>query len=80
MAALSPKICLAIGAVVKAAASARVLVQVYAEAEKIRQANLADNIALEDIVEELIRQSSPGPGWAADPLEAAAAILGESIH
>jgi hypothetical protein len=74
--ALSPKILSEIGAVVEAAAKANVLVQVYAEAEKIRQANIAENIALEDIVQEIIIRSADGPGYEADPNDAAAALLG----
>jgi hypothetical protein len=79
-AALSPKICTAISEVVKTAAKAQVLVQVYAEAEKICRTNLEENIALEDIVEEMIRRSSFWPGYEADPNQARAAILGEPVH
>jgi hypothetical protein len=74
--ALSPKILSEIGAVVETAARANVLVQVYAEAEKIRQVNVAENIALEDIVHEIIIRSADGPGYEADPNDAAEALLG----
>jgi hypothetical protein len=77
---LSRKMRMAISAVVAAAAEQRQLVQVYAEAEKIRQANLADNVALEEIVEALIKKSSGGLGYHSDPSEARAALLGETIH
>ena len=80
MKVLSRNIRTAISAVVATAAKQRQLVQVYAEAEKIRQANIADNVALEDIVEALINRSAAGPGYESDPGEATAALLGESIH
>jgi hypothetical protein len=77
---LSRKMRMAISAVVTAAAKQRQLVQVYAEAEKIRLANLADNVALEEIVEALIQKSAGGIGYHSDPDEARAALLGETIH
>ena len=80
MIVLSRKIRTAISAVVAAAAKQGQLVQVYAEAEKIRLANIADNVALEEIVEALINKSAGGPGYHSDPSEARAALLGESIH
>jgi len=46
MIVLSRKMRTAISAVVAAAAKQGQLVQVYAEAEKIRRANIADNVAL----------------------------------
>jgi len=58
MVTLSAKIRAAITAAVAAAAKQGELVQVYVEAEKIRRANIADNVALEDIVEALILQSA----------------------
>jgi hypothetical protein len=76
---LPSKIHAEISAVIDAANKAQVLVRVYVEAEKIRQANIADNIALEDIVEEIIVQSADGLGYEADPVDAAAALLGNSI-
>ena len=80
MIVLSRKMRTAISAVVAAAAEQRQLVQVYAEAEKIRRANLADNVALEEIVEALMIKAAGGPGYSFDPSEARAALLGESIH
>ena len=77
MVTLSAKIRAAITAAVAAAAKQRELVQVYVEAEKIRRANIADNVALEDIVEALILQSANGPGYHSDPGDALAAMLGE---
>ena len=77
---LSRRIRMAISAVVAAAAKQRQLVQVYAEAEKIRQANIADNVALEEIVEALIKKAAGGIGYHSDPSEARAALLGETIH
>jgi hypothetical protein len=78
MVALSSKIHAEIAAVVKAAIKGQVLVRVYVEGEKIRQANLADNVALEDIVQEIIDQSANGPGYEADPIDALPALLGEA--
>jgi hypothetical protein len=80
MVALSSKIHAEIAAVVEAAAKAQVLVRVYVEGEKIRQANIADNIALEDIVQEIIDQSAKGPGYEADPNDALSALLGEGAE
>jgi hypothetical protein len=79
MATLPAKISTAITAAVAAAARQGELVQVYIEAEKIRRANIADNVALEDIVEALIVQSANGPGYHSDPGDALAAMLGEPI-
>jgi hypothetical protein len=73
MIVLSRKMRTAISAVVAAAAKQGQLVQVYAEAEKIRRANIADNVALEEIVEALINKSAGGPGYHSDPDEARAA-------
>jgi hypothetical protein len=80
MKVLSRNIRTAISAVVATAAKQRQLVQVYAEAEKIRQANLADNVALEEIVEALVKKAAGGVGYHSDPDEARAALLGETIH
>jgi hypothetical protein len=79
MVTLSAKIRAAITAAVAAAAKQGEFVQVYVEAEKIRRANIADNVALEDIVEALIVQSANGPGYHSDPGDALAAMLGEPI-
>src|SRR5215208_2387744 len=54
MRALTPKVLSEIDAAVAAAKRTGSLIRIYAEAEKIRRSNLADNIALEDIVEELM--------------------------
>jgi hypothetical protein len=80
MKVLSRNIRTAISAVVATAAKQRQVVQVYAEAEKIRQANLADNVALEEIVEALVKKAAGGVGYHSDPDEARAALLGETIH
>lgn len=77
MVRFSSKMTSEIGAVIDVAARAGELVRIYFEAEKIRQANLADNIALEDIVEEIITRCANGPGYEADPIEAAEALLGD---
>jgi hypothetical protein len=71
---------MAISAVVAAAAEQRQLIQVYAEAGKIRQANLAGNVALEEIVEALIKKAAGSVGYHPDPDEARAALLGETVH
>lgn len=76
MRTLSPKIHSEISALVEAASQTGMLVRIYAEAEKIRRANIAENIALEDIANELIRRSADGPGYEADPSEAQDAFLG----
>jgi hypothetical protein len=80
MIVLSRKMRTAISAVVATAAKQRQLVQVYAEAEKIRRANIADNVALEEIVEALICKSAGGFGYHSDPSEAWAALMGETVH
>jgi hypothetical protein len=80
MIVLPRKMRIAISAIVAAAAKQGQLVQVYAEAEKIRRAHIAENVALEEIVEALIHKSAGGPGYHSDPSEARAALLGEPIH
>jgi hypothetical protein len=65
-----------IASVVSSAKDAQVLVQVYAEAETIRLANVEENIALEDIVEAIIDQSIDGPGCEVNPDQAREALLG----
>jgi hypothetical protein len=80
MRVLSRKMRMAISDVVATAAQQRQLVPVYAEAEKIRLANLADNVALEEIVEALIKKASGSVGYHSDPDEARAALLGETVH
>ena len=53
------------------------VLSVYAEAEKIRRRWHGHNIALEDIVNELVRRSEVHQvAVAFDPSEAAAALLG----
>jgi hypothetical protein len=76
---LSSKVHAEIAAVVEEAKKARALIHVYAEAEKIRKANLTENIALEDIAEELIKRAGDGPGYEADPLEALQSLLGSEV-
>lgn len=80
MIVFSRKMRKAVSAVVDSAAERGQLVQIYAEAEKIRRANLADNVALEEIVEALLHKSAGGPGYHVDPDEARAALLGETVH
>jgi hypothetical protein len=67
---LTPKIYAEIDAVLSAAVKTKSLVRVYAEAERIRQANLEGNIALEDIAEEIMERAAKGPGFEADPHDA----------
>jgi hypothetical protein len=76
MVLLSSKIRAEIAAVVAAAAKSGELVRAYFEAEKIRQANIVDNMALEDIVEAIIELSVGGPGYESDPGDARGAMLG----
>jgi hypothetical protein len=73
---LSEKMQAEILAVVAASTRASSAVRVYAESETIRRANLADNIALEDIVEEMIARSKDGPGYEENPYDAVDALLG----
>ena len=77
---LSAKVQAEISAVVESAVKAGTLVRVYAEADKIRQAHIVENIALEDIVEAIIARSADGPGYEADPKDALAALLGVSVN
>lgn len=77
MKALTPKMHAEITAVVSAARKTKSLVRVYAEAERIRQANLEENIALEDIVNELMELSAHGPGFESDPSDARSALMGK---
>jgi hypothetical protein len=51
---------------------------VYREADKIRRANLNENIALEDIAEELMERAilMRGPGLKFDLAEARQSFLG----
>lgn len=78
--ALSQKVLAQIDDSVKAAADAGTLVRVYFEAERIRQANLHENLALEDIVEEIIRRCAGSHGYEADPQEAGSAWTHQQIH
>ena len=73
---LPAKILSEIASVVLSAGRAQVLIQVYAEAETIRLANVDDNIALEDIVQAIIDQSAGGPGCEVNPDEARDALMG----
>jgi hypothetical protein len=77
MRALTPKVLSEIDAAVAAAKRTGSLIRIYAEAEKIRRSNLADNIALEDIVEELMIQCACGPGFELDPYEAWDSRIGD---
>ena len=61
MIVLSRKMRTAISAVVAAAAKQGQLVQVYAEAEKIRRANIADNVALKAAIK--IVRDGKFPDW-----------------
>jgi len=71
-----------ISTVISKAAQAQVLIRVYAEADAIRLANISDNIALEDIVQAIIDESTAGPGCEINPDDARDALLGISpvIH
>ena len=77
MRALTPKVLSEIDAAVAEARRTGSLIRIYAEAENIRRSNLADNIALEDIVEELMIQCACGPGFELDPYEAHDSLLGD---
>jgi hypothetical protein len=73
---LSPKMHAEIRALVEAAKRTGTVIQIYAEADHIRRANIVENIALEDVVEALIAGAAKGPGYVADPEEASEALLG----
>jgi hypothetical protein len=73
---LSEKMQAEILAVVEASTRSGTAVSVYSASEMIRQANISDNIALEDIVEEMISRSQDGPGYEENPLDALEALLG----
>jgi hypothetical protein len=54
-------------------------VPIYAEAEKIRLAWLSENVALEDIVDEMLRKArSYSVSFEIDPAQAADALRGPS--
>src|SRR5687767_5271375 len=72
---LSPKMVVEIQAVVDAANKSARSIRVYAEADRIRQANMADNIALEDIVDAITRLAGSFR-CTADPNDARDALLG----
>jgi hypothetical protein len=74
--ALPSKMCAEIGITLTAALRSNSVVRVYAEAERIRQANPEANVALEDIVDTLIGLSVHGLGFEADPDDAREALLG----
>jgi ribosomal protein S3AE len=76
---LSDKMHTEITAVVAAATRTGTSVKIYAEAETIRQANVSDNIALEDIVEEMITRCKDGPAYEDNPFDALAALLGTRL-
>jgi hypothetical protein len=77
MRTLTPKVLSEIDAAVAAARRTGSLIRIYAEAENIRRSNLADNIALEDIVEELMIQCACGQGFELDPYEALESLIGD---
>ena len=61
--ALTPKMLTEIHTVIALATRSGALVRVYAEAEKIRLANIFDNVALEDILDELVVKSAMAWGF-----------------
>ena len=65
--------------VLNAATASGTVLHVYAEAERIRRNNLSDNVALEDIVDALIRAKN-GLACCLEPEEAADALLGGWAH
>ena len=76
----SQKVQAEIDATVKSAAEAGRLVRVYFEAERIRRANIQENLALEDVLEEIMRRAADGPGYEADAREAHSSLMGEDLH
>ena len=50
-------------------------VSVYGEAERIRHGGQDENVALEDIVEEILTRCSDAPGLEVDVSEAATSIM-----
>ena len=73
---LSEKMQAEILAVVEASKRSGTAVSVYAASETIRKANISDNIALEDIVEEMIARCKDGPSYEENPYDALEALLG----
>jgi hypothetical protein len=76
---LSPKVNTEIEAVIHGALHSGAVIRAYLEAEKIRQANIADNVALEDILDAIIAGAAGGPHCEADPADARAAVLGYDL-
>lgn len=54
------------------------LVSVYGEAERIRHGGPNENVALEDIVEEIMAQCSDAPGFEIDVNEAWTSLMGST--
>ena len=58
------------------------LVSVYGEAERIRRRNPEENVALEDIVEEIMAQCRDAPGFEPNLFEARGALMSslQTLH
>ena len=72
---LPARILFEIGLLRSKAIEAGKLVSVYGEAERIRHGYQDENVALEDIVEEIMTQCSNGPGLEIDVSEAAPSLM-----
>ena len=75
---LPAKLLLEIGALRNIAIWSSTLVNVYCEADRLRRCYPDDNIALEDIVEEILEHCHDGPGFELDVYEAQSAIMGST--
>ena len=73
---LSARILFEIGVLRCRAIDSRSLVNVYAEAERIRGGGADENVALEDIVDEIMSQCHDVPGFDLDLDEARNALMG----
>lgn len=79
---LPARILFEIGLLRSKAIATGTLVSVYGEAERIRHGSREENVALEDIVEEILTQCSDGPGIEIDVNEASSSLMGvtSTIH
>lgn len=63
-------------AIVTANRNGSATLRVYAVAEVIREANSAENIALEDIVDLIVSESGPAIALEVDAADAKSAVMG----
>ena len=75
MKSLPPRILVEIGVLRTRAIDTRELVNVYGEAERIRRGGLDENVALEDIADEIREQCRDAPGFEIDVFEAQSSFM-----